>query len=70
MTKLFPVSEDVEVDGYRSEAGDTMRREFCLTPGGNEMNGRWVLRDITGKMIDFGRHRSDLAERYGFKISY
>lgn len=45
-----------------------MRREYCLTPNGNEMNGRWVLRDITGKMIDFDQYRSNLTERNGFKI--
>lgn len=68
MIELFSVSDNVEDDGYRSEAGHTMRREYCLTPNGNEMNGRWVLRDITGKMIDFDKYRSDLMERNGFKI--
>lgn len=68
MIELFSFSDNVEQDGYRSEDGHTMRREYCLTPNGNEMNGRWVLRDITGKMIDFDQYRSDLMERNGFKI--
>lgn len=68
MIELFSVSDNVEEDGYRSEDGHAMRREYCLTPNGNEMNGRWVLRDIAGKMIDFDKYRSDLMERNGFKI--
>jgi len=44
-------------------AGMTMAREEGLTPNGNELNNKWVLRDNSGTMVDFDQYRSDLAER-------
>lgn len=45
-----------------------MAREYGMTDNGNELNGRWVLRDAAGTIVDFDRYRSDLAERNGFDI--
>jgi hypothetical protein len=48
--KLIPDGE-----AYKSTNGWTMARENGLTPNGNELNGKWVLRD---------------PERHGFEIQY
>jgi len=55
-------ANDITESSYEG-AGMTMAREEGLTPNGNEMNNKWVLRDDTGTMIDFDQYRSDLAER-------
>lgn len=47
----------------------TMARENGLTPAGNHVNGRWVLRR-DGEWVDFDKYRSDLAERNRFKFDY
>ena len=54
--------EDPEVDGYVTEQGGIVKREYGLTPNGNPLSGRWVYRDATGKLIDFDRYRHDLFE--------
>lgn len=41
------------------------RREHGKTPQGNELNGRWVLRDSEGNWIDHDQYRSDLFSRHG-----
>ena len=51
---------------YRSDTGYTMQREDGLTPNGNQLNQRWVLRDPAGRFVDFDKYRSDLAERNNF----
>jgi hypothetical protein len=49
---------------YTSDSGLTiMRREFGQTPNGNDMAGRWVLRDSKNNIIDLDQFRNDLAER-------
>ena len=46
----------------------SIKREYeTLTPRGNLMNGRWVLR-IAGEMVDFDCYRNDLAERNGYNL--
>ena len=52
-------------DPYTSDDGWIMAREDGLTPNGNQLNHRWVLRDNTGKFIDFDQYRTDLLERNG-----
>lgn len=39
-----------------------MKREYGLTPNGNHMNGKWVLRK-NGEIIDYDKYRNDVAER-------
>lgn len=48
---------------YTSEDYWSMRREWGQTPNGNDLEGRWVLRDEKGLWIDFDANRNDLAER-------
>ena len=62
---MVPDSKNEE---YRSAVGHVMQRENGLTPNGNKVGGRWVLRDKNGKWIDFDQYRNDLAERNGFQI--
>ena len=50
------------------ESGLSMKREWGLTPNGNEMGGRWVLRDKDGKIIDFDSYRNDIAERNNISL--
>lgn len=53
---------------YRGTNGWVMRREHGLTPNGNEIDGRWVLRDEQSAWIDVNRYRNDIVERYGLKL--
>lgn len=51
-------------NSYRSADGCVLaREENSLTPHGNPMGGRWVLRSSDGALVDFDRYRNDLAER-------
>lgn len=51
--------------------GRQLMREFnTLTPNGNVMGGRWVLRDVNGIFIDFDNYRHDLMERHDLKVDY
>ena len=63
-TVIRKISDDL----YRSDCGHVMQREYGETPGGNPLNGRWVLRAPDGAWIDFNESRFDLAEHHGFSI--
>jgi len=64
--KLLKVKDN---ESYKSDVdGTTMRRENGLTPNGNQLNEKWVLRDADGKMVDFDQYRHDLAERNDIKL--
>ena len=68
MIKMFEVDGKCEENGYRSEDGVwTMKREQGKTPDGNEINGRWVLRenDVYKAM---GQYRNDVAERFDMQL--
>lgn len=43
------------------------RETDTLTPNGNKMGGRWVLR-IDHKMVDFDQYRNDIADRYRLEL--
>ncbi|GAA0432553.1 putative molybdenum carrier protein [Massilia aurea] len=54
---------------FRAADGSlSMKREFCETPQGNPMAGRWVVRDSTGTLVDFDQYANDLAERHGLAL--
>lgn len=59
---------EVRDEVYEGEGGLRMEREHGLTPNGNPMGGRWVLRDKDGKLVDFDQYRNDLAERNDLDI--
>jgi hypothetical protein len=42
----------------------TIQREHGLTPNGNQLGGRWVVRDAGGNMVDFDQYLNDLFSRY------
>lgn len=65
MNKMKLDKEDVM---YSDNAGNIMQREWGKTPNGNDLNGKWVLRDILSVMIDFDQYRHDLAERNDIKL--
>lgn len=56
---------------FSEEGGILIQREEGMTPFGNPLNMRWVLRECyygpfgksLGKMIDFDQYRHDLFER-------
>ncbi len=51
------------------ENGYCMKREIeTLTPGGNKMAGRWVLRDSNGEFLDYHQYSNDLAERHDLDL--
>jgi len=64
-TKYHCYTED---NKYIFENGFVMKRENGKTPNGNELNGRWVLRDENGDFIDFDQYRHDLADRHNLYI--
>ena len=55
---------------YSSPCGFAMRRERGLTPNGNPVGGRWVLRNQNGEYVDVDQYRYDLVARHGFCIAY
>jgi len=61
---------EVELDVYRAANGFTARREDGLTPNGNPVCQRFVLRDAVGNWIDFDQYRHDLFERNGLRPTY
>lgn len=64
------VMVEVEGETFRSRSGYSARREHGLTPNGNPVSGRWVLRDATGAWLDFDKYRHDLWERNGLRPAY
>lgn len=46
----------------------TMQRGYGKSPNGNNLYLKWVLRDNTGKFIDFDTYRHDLAERNDIRL--
>lgn len=62
--------EDISMTVYEG-FGHVIAREYHTeTPNGNPMNGRWVLRDADGTLIDFDKYRSDLAERNNIQLIF
>lgn len=54
---------------YTSECGITIKREWeTKTPNENKMNGRWVVRNKDGEMIDFDQYINDIAERHNLDL--
>lgn len=52
-------------ENYIGDGQYRMQREFGLTPNGNSIGGRWVLRGPAGEWIDCDQSRHDLLERHG-----
>lgn len=56
-------------DTYSFANGYLMKRELnSKTPNGCRMAGRWVLRDGSGKLIDFDQYSNDIAERQNLDL--
>jgi hypothetical protein len=53
---------------YTGPANETMAREYGKTPNGNNVGGKWVLRDMNGTFIDSDQYRHDLAERNDIEL--
>ncbi len=64
------VMHEVEHGVYRAENGFTARRECGLTPTGNPVGQRWVLRDASAVWVDVHQYRHDLFEQYGLRTPY
>lgn len=55
---------------YESKCGLKLQREYeSLSPGGNKMDGKWVLRDNMDIMIDWGQFRNDIAEHNNLDLT-
>lgn len=61
---------EVETDVYQAGNGFTARREIGLTPNGNPIGERWVLRDANGAWVDVNQYRHDLFEHNGLRTAY
>ena len=56
-------------NGYASTDGLALAREHdTLTPNGNLMNGRWVLRSANGDLLDFDRYLNDIVDRQNLRL--
>lgn len=58
---------------YQAANGCTARREdglTGLTPGGNPVAWRWVLRDAWGAWVACHPYRHDLFEQHGLRAAY
>jgi len=53
---------------YIFEDDYTMKREYGETPNGNDMAGRWVLRDEDNEIVDFNKYRNDIIDAYNLTI--
>lgn len=49
---------------YQLSEGHSAQREVGLTPNGNPLSGRWVLRNGNGDYVDMDAYRHDLFERH------
>jgi hypothetical protein len=58
----------VSEDNYESNNGHTLKREYGLSPNGNSLNGKWVLRNPDGSIKDFNQYLNDLIEHYNIKL--
>ena len=59
---------EINVDHYVSVDGEiVMFREYGRTPNGNEIYGRWVLRQ-SGFFIDYNQYRFDMAAAHNLKL--
>lgn len=58
---------EVEPDVYRAGNGFSARREYSVTPSGNPIAQRWVLRDATGARVDVNQYRHDLFLHNGLR---
>lgn len=70
ITQAVNVMHQVEQDIYRAANGCTARREDGLTPSGNPVGQRWVLRDASGAWLDCNQYRHDLFEHNGLRTAY
>lgn len=61
---------EVEPEVYRAANGFSARREDGLTPNGNPISQRWVLRDPAGAWVDFNRYRHDLFAHHNLRTAY
>jgi len=64
------VMHEVEPGVYVAENGFTARCEDGLTPNGNPVGQRWVLRDAVGAWVDVNQYRHDLFEQNGLRTAY
>ncbi len=53
-------------DNYMGDGDYRMQREYGLTPSGDHIGGRWVLRGPESEWIDCDQLKQNLLERNGF----
>lgn len=67
MTKLKTISNSKGL--YVFSDGSTLKREKnTLTPNGMKMNGRWVYRDKSEKILGFDQYCNDLADQFSLDL--
>ena len=63
------IQKQTDPERYLFGCGLSMQREESgLTPQGNPVGGRWVLRSGDGDWIDHDQDRADLAQRHGLTV--
>lgn len=61
---------EVRPEVYQASNGFSARREDGLTPNGNPVAKRWVLRDQAGTWVDMSQYRHDLFEHHDLRTAY
>jgi hypothetical protein len=57
---------NLDTEWYSAADGRTIRREHGLSPNGNPLCGRWVLREADGTFVDYDQYRYDLFSMHDF----
>lgn len=70
MTVPDNVMVEVAPGVYRAHMDFTASREDGVTPNGNPVYQRWVLRDPAGAWVDVNQYRHDLFEHHGLRTAY
>lgn len=61
---------ETEYEDYRSEDGHRLRRENrAVSPNGNRLHLKWVLRDKDMRYVDHDTYRHDIMARHGFSTT-
>lgn len=50
----------------------TMKREYGVTENGNDIFGRWVLRDAEDNVLEINKYQIDILDRWesrGYEIT-
>ena len=66
--KIRVVMTKVDKEKWKSEKYSIQREWNIKTPNGNNMAGRWVIRNQYDTIIDFDQYINDIADRWNLDL--